>query len=281
MSAVSILVLLLLFCYRNTFPLFQLQSQQHDTQELLQCILLALKNAVAKQAQSVIITGFFNRSSVRIKNANCFSRMFEGTLQFETKCMNCEDFSRQTENFFNITIPVLPESTRRCGPISLYNAITEATSIDDLSGDNKYSCNSCQHLTEGRRVSLLARLPQIMIIHINRFSTALQLGNVHVHKILGNIATPTIISFKQWTTSNCNDRDAVYELSAVILHTGTCCTSGHYTTIVNKSNKSGGVSWVWFDDDNVSTITYNNVIELLSPLSTNECTPYILLYKKH
>lgn len=255
--------------YRKNFPLFESEFQQHDTQELLQCILSTLKHDPYDKQHQPITTNSFQQTNI--------SKMFEGMLEFETKCLNCEECSHQKEDFFNITVPVLSHSTRRCGPISIYNAITEALTVNNLTSDNKYWCDNCQHLTEGRRISLVHYLPQILIIHINRFSTTCQLSSGQVHKIQGNIATPTFLSFKQWTTPHCNN--GLYELLAVILHTGRSCNSGHYTAIISTRDKLGCVSWVLFDDDNVSTISNNNVIELLSPLSYNDSTPYILFYK--
>ena len=240
-----------------------------------------------------LITHFFTQKdeaslpNTRTKGTEYVSALFEGILQFETKCLNCEETSVRKENFFNLTVPVISCSlTRRCGSISLYCAIDEATRVNNLIAQNKYWCNNCRHLTEGKRNALITHLPPVVIVHVNRFSTSSSLASlspIQIHKTQGNIAIPTTICFKQWTTGTCKDNDSVYKLLGVILHTGNSCRNGHYTTVINMKKQSdirASSNWVWFDDVNVSLVPHDYVMELLSPLSAMDCTPYVLFYEK-
>ena len=230
-----------------------------------------------------LITSFFKPTTptttpVKPNSGRGIKDIFEGALQFNTTCLTCEEYCTRNDQFLNLTVPVMScDQQGRCGLISIYHALNIATSMDWLTADNKYWCSGCGHLTEGRRDTLLSRLPSIMILHINRFiATPTNYSRVQIHKTLGNIALPLIMSFKQWTTPTCNHRDDPYQLFALVIHTGTSCRSGHYTAIINTGEK-----WAWFDDDSVTLVSHDFVInDLLHPLSTSDCTPYIVFYKR-
>ncbi len=228
-----------------------------------------------------LITSFFKPAATTPTNPSSgrgIQGIFEGHLQFNTTCLLCEDCCIRNDHFLNLTVPVMSCDLGRCGPISVYHALNLATSMDGLTGDNKYWCSGCGHLTEGRRETLLSGLPSVMALHINRFTatpTNYSPG-VQIHKTLGNIGLPLVMSFKQWTTPTCNHRDHPYQLFALICHTGTSCRSGHYTTVIDTEGK-----WAWFDDDSVTFVSHDFVInDLLHPLSTSDCTPYIVFYKR-
>ncbi len=105
------------------------------------------------------------------------------------------------------------------------------------------------------------------------------------------MAIPLALSFKPWTTEDCKGREKVYDLFAVVFHSGSSCTSGHYTVCVrmvecvnttqealDKDTERCGNSWLYFDDENVELLTQNELSLLLSPLSDHSSTAYILFY---
>lgn len=305
--------LLLSFHCRDNSLLFE-QKTQHDTQELLNYVLTTLQQCItittptssplyssttsSNKPLSNKITSFFKPLTPTVPASppspaqqpqvpkSVINDLFEGRLRLETKCLNCEESSTVSDNFFNISVPVLScHSTKRCGPVSLYKAITVATTLEGLTHENKYWCNMCRHLTEGQRCTVITRLPSVMIIHLNRFttSTITSVSSVMIHKIQGNIAIPTTLCFKQWTNQSCKDKDSLYKLQGVILHTGASCGSGHYTAIVDvggKMRNKDNWEWVWFDDEKVTCLSHDQLLQMISPLSNSESTPYILFYEK-
>lgn len=241
---------------------------------------------------------------------------FEGELVSQTRCYECDSWTRRTEPFLDVSIAVsshsLPgfpgggstplkassnETFHRgdtvVGPYSLSWALSQFCLREKLRGDNKYCCERCGHLVEAERSVMFGRLPVVMTFHLNRFSTHCMSGlypGLSVNKIGGNIAIPLTLRFSTWCTQDCSRRDQMYQLFAVIFHTGSSCSSGHYTVcvrgrecvtvslpavVVNSINKD--TNWVEFDDEVVELMTQQELMDKLSPL-TPSSTAYILFY---
>ena len=252
------------------------------------------------------------------------SRTFQGSLAYQTRCFECDNTTRRSESFLDISLPVsrdglpgfpplsspmktaLGESnstpasytstnSSMVGPYSLSWCISQFALREKLRGENKYHCDECGRFTEAERSVLFGKLPKVMTIHLNRFTT--QMGglfsSVVVNKVGGNIAVPLAISFRSWTTDDCKEREKVYQLFAVVFHSGSSCLSGHYTACVRvrecveatetplgtrdcRGWEQNG--WLYFDDENVEYITQNGFMTLLSPLSNSSSTAYVLFY---
>ena len=213
------------------------------------------------------------------------SRLFEGRLIFGTRCFECDKCTRRTETFLHVSVPVtcqglpgfhtLPHPTPQHGsscvaPVSLSWALSMFASQERLCGKNKYWCDNCTHLAEAERSIRFSVLPQILTVHLNRF-TAHSWGQ-KVGKVRGNIAIPLALCFRPWCTNDCAYRDTMYHLQAAVLHSGSTCQSGHYTAVVRV-----GDQWLHCDDETVHELSENEVGVLLSPLPSPACA-YILFY---
>lgn len=284
---------------RETFTFFE-KTRQHDSQEFLTTLFHSLQHVTLdnrkrqcsdelpnapppKLARPIKITEFFSSCPPkRIPKATCLkediiSKLFEGTLAFETKCLLCENKVVRKEPFTHLSIPVTNRDSLQCGPYSLHWSLSQFASIDYLRDQNKYSCDKCNHLTEAKHSVTIGHLPSTMILHFNRFST--HSSYLSVSKTTGTIAIPLNISFTSWCAMNCPNRSSMYSLFAVIFHTGQSCNTGHYTTAIKRSfiEETPSNIWALFDDETVSLLTNNQFQDLISPLQMT-CTPYILFY---
>lgn len=257
--------------------------------------------------------------------------LFEGELVSQIRCYECDSWTRRTEPFLDISLavsshslPGFPTSSTPVkdnpaahqgatasgkdssggsvvGPFSLSWAISQFCLRETLRGDNKYCCEGCGHLVEAERSVMFGRLPLIVTFHLNRFEMQSLYGGLYtgvsVGKIGGNISTPLSLSLAAWCTEECVRRDVVYQLFAVVFHTGTSCSSGHYTTCVRAwecrdvssplaaAGAGGGDgtdcgtdhrNWVEFDDEVVEVLSQQELLDRLSPLTPS--TAYILFY---
>lgn len=243
--------------------------------------------------------------------------IFQGELVSQIRCYECDNFTRRTEPFLDVSLAVsspglpgfpvdsTPSSTshdpqrtlaremRFVGPFSLSWVLSQFCLREKLRGDNKYSCERCGHLAEAERSVMFGRLPLVVTLHLNRFATHSMNwmssgGNLMVNKVGGNVAVPLTLKFSAWCTDDCTRRDEVYHLIAVVFHTGSSCSTGHYTACVRGKECSLGNSlatvdwiktdtaWVDFDDEVVTLITQDELLEKLSPLTPS--TAYILFY---
>ena len=100
---------------------------------------------------------------------------------------------------------------------------------------------------------------------------------------------PLSLSFKPWCTNDCSGKDTIYHLFAVVFHSGSSCSSGHYTACVraeecrqiapqDAKERFNGNGWIYFDDDQLDYISKSELLEMMSPLSISASTVYILFY---
>lgn len=225
------------------------------------------------------------------------TELFEGTLTSQMCCLECEEKSSREETFLDISVPVTTTAEQqdaleehKCAPVSLSWSISQYASSERLCGRDKYWCDRCHHFTEGRRTVYFSKLPKIMTIHLNRFSHKWHHSQFSIGKTAGNIAIPLNLSFSQWclpSYSSTSMAQLMYELYAVVLHTGSSCTSGHYTTIVKTTYSSSSSSlppshtqtWTLFNDEQTTRLSQKSFDKMISPLSSSSSSsPYILFY---
>ena len=263
------------------------------------------------------------------KELDFVSRIFQGELVSQLHCYDCDSLTRRPEPFLDISVPVssqtLPgfqgggtpvklnemwqDRSSQCsnepyvGPFSLSWALSQFCYREKLCGENKYKCETCNHLVEAEKTLLFRRLPLVMTVHLNRFTTHVSYGmmssTVSVTKISGNLAVPTSLCLSAWCTQDCENRSKTYQLFGVVFHMGSSCSSGHYTACVRgdmcrsldhlSSVSCGSVdstkakldmtrSWYYFDDEAVDELSMEEVVEMLSPVTPSALSAYILFY---
>lgn len=252
-----------------------------------------------------------NNSSVIMKDF--ITDNFQGQLAYQMRCYECDSYTRRTEPFLDVSVPVtstaniLPGfpcepsprktptksffSATDVGPYSLSWALSQFALREKLRGQNKYFCDECGHFVEAERSVLFSHLSSVMTIHLNRFSTQLWglSSSVTVSKVGGNLAIPLSLSFEPWCTNDCSGKDTIYQLFAVVFHSGSSCSSGHYTACVrgkecrqvapqDAKERFDGNRWIYFDDDQLDYISQSELLEMMSPLSVSASTVYILFY---
>ena len=172
------------------------------------------------------------------------SELFQGHLMYGTKCLDCEQCTGKEESFLDLSVPIPPDSF--LGSVNLKSTPLEEcieyfAASEFLSGDNKYFCEECNHLTEAERFIKLSSLPPILVLHINRFSHNSIFNFIPKYrssassKLCNNITVPQQLSLERWCMRKCRMRPCLYRLSAVVFHTGVSVTSGHYTVAVLSS----------------------------------------------
>lgn len=221
---------------------------QHDAQEFL----------------SYLLTNYAKVESL--------TTLFQGTLQLRSRCLDCDKCTVRNENFLNVSVPVMSEEVpgyRGCS-ISLSWCLSRFMSQERLTGENKLWCESCRHLVEAERNMVFHHLPYLFTVHLKRFQVH---GDGETIKLASNVAIPLILNLKPWSVGECYETGCIYRLCAVVLHCGSSCNSGHYTSLVKF-----GKEWLYCDDENVTPVSTIAVIKILSPIQRDLITPYILFF---
>ncbi|XP_070071075.1 huntingtin-interacting protein 1-related protein-like [Drosophila takahashii] len=233
------------------------QGEQHDAHELLLLILGLLET---------------NRT---IPETNCF----EGIERQTKKCLTCGSLTPTEQKFTGMSMPCVD-------PVAHIR-----DSIAALK-KNRLTCCYCGELTDSEQQVSYPKLPEILVIQINRFSETMEKVQDYVpsHFMLNCFCT----SCKESGTDVDKRQEHHYNLRAVVVHNGELISSGHYlayTAIPNvdsgSSNCCGmapnglnGSLWLEANDNIVKTMMVDDVREELS-IPHSMSTPYIYIYQRN
>lgn len=150
---------------------------------------------------------------------------------------------------------------------TLEDCLNEFTNDEKLSSDDLWYCPRCKkHQRASKKIDIW-RLPDIMVVHLKRFSQVRSWGNkidtFIDFPIQGLDMTDRVLS----TSVQGGESNLIYDLYAIDNHYGGL-GGGHYTAYAqNFYNKE----WYNFDDSHVSKVTTKDI-------KTNAA--YLLFYKR-
>lgn len=167
---------------------------QHDAQEFLCSLLVNLQDTekeIKKKIEDAAKAGNRSKNIETITKPSTndgnqcsspFEDLFHGRLLHQTKCLTCEDAKKRFENFQDVSVPVQKEAKvfdpKAFSPTpkkaqdtqSLSWALSQFARVENLSGDNKYFCETCLTHTEAEISTSFDKLPRILTIHLKRFT---------------------------------------------------------------------------------------------------------------
>lgn len=193
-------------------------------------------------------------------------QLFQGQLVLRTRCLECESFTERREDFQDISVPVLdeeptsPEDLSEISPDpkpelkTLNWAIGQFASVEHIFGEDKYFCETCRHYTEAERSLLFDKTPEVVTIHLKRFSANTMDLDLYagLSKVNTPLQTPLNLCLDEWCTRR-SARGQNYSLFAVVMHSGVTISSGHYTAYVRMSDLRDAKLWPRQDQDSQGT----------------------------
>ncbi|XP_069009258.1 ubiquitin carboxyl-terminal hydrolase 1 isoform X1 [Embiotoca jacksoni] len=194
----------------------------------------------------------------RREGLGLMERLFQGRLVLRTRCLECESFTERREDFQDISVPVLDEQPGSPGDLSevspdpkpepktLKWAIAQFASVERIVGEDKYFCETCHHYAEAERSLLFDKTPEVITIHLKRFSAnSLELDPyAGLSKVNTPLQTPLTLSLEEWCTRTSSAEGHRYQLFAVVMHSGVTISSGHYTSYVRMSDLKDVKLWL-------------------------------------
>ncbi|XP_036206359.1 ubiquitin carboxyl-terminal hydrolase 1-like [Myotis myotis] len=175
-------------------------------------------------------------------------KLFQGQLVLRTRCLECESLTERREDFRDISVPVQEDKLSKAEESSeispepktemktLRWAISQFASVERIVGEDKYFCENCRHYTEAERSLLFDKMPEVLTIHLKCFAASgleFDCYDGGLSKINTPLLTPLKLSLEEWSTKPTNDS---YGLFAVVMHSGTTISSGHYTASVKVTD---------------------------------------------
>jgi ubiquitin C-terminal hydrolase len=182
-----------------------------------------------------------------------------GQLCSTITCTECHNKSHCWDPFWDLSLPLMVRGRGCGGALStlgsndssgslcswrsassstssrLSDVIDEFTSKETLDSDERPVCGHCKRPTKSTKQISLARLPQVLILHLKKFTND------------GYKLTSPEIQIDNHLTFNGTSR---YRLKACISHHGHSSSSGHYTSHCEYSSR-----WLHFDDGRVRDVT--------------------------
>ncbi|XP_044287257.1 ubiquitin carboxyl-terminal hydrolase 11 isoform X2 [Varanus komodoensis] len=140
-------------------------------------------------------------------------------------------------------------------PVRLQECIELFTTVETLEEENPWYCPTCKkHQLATKKLDLWS-LPEILIIHLKRFSYT----KISREKLDTLVEFPIQdLDFSEFIIKPRKDTDPAlykYDLIAVSNHYGSL-RDGHYTTFAR--NKDSG-TWFYFDDSSVSAVSKSQI----------------------
>ncbi|TKY88053.1 hypothetical protein EX895_003149 [Sporisorium graminicola] len=267
---------------------------QHDSQEFLAILLDGLHedlNYVVTRPAAVEMTpereneletlpqqiaSVKEWSIYRMRNDSLIVDWFQGQFRNKLTCLTCGKTSTTYEAFTYLSLPV-PHG-RGVGKVTLQQCLDAFVREEVLDKGDMWNCPRCKKPRKATKRLSISRLPQILLIHLKRFSfkgpftdkidtmvtfptaTALDLTNYMPPPL-----PPGTVKAASVPVSQSQIPPYLYDLYAVTHHFGSLNT-GHYTATV-RSNRE----W-WYCDD--SRIARGDDRQL----HTN--SPYVLWFRR-
>ncbi|KAJ4835929.1 Ubiquitin carboxyl-terminal hydrolase 8 [Turnera subulata] len=147
--------------------------------------------------------------------------------------------------------------------ISLYKCLEAFLKEEPLGPEDMWYCPSCKAPRQASKKLDLWRLPEILVIHLKRFSYTRYMKNkleTYVDFPIDDLDLSSYISYKNGKTSH------RYMLYAISNHYGSM-GGGHYTAFIHH----GGDQWYDFDDSHVHPICQDKI---------KTSAAYVLFYRR-
>ncbi|KAI4300924.1 hypothetical protein L6164_034250 [Bauhinia variegata] len=152
----------------------------------------------------------------------------------------------------------------RTEPLSLYTCLEAFLREEPLVPEDMWYCPQCKERRQASKKLDLWRLPEVLVIHLKRFSYSRSMK----HKLETFVNFPIHdLDLTNYIANKNNSRHQLYELYALINHYGSM-GSGHYTAHIKLLDEN---RWYNFDDSHISLISEDEV---------NSAAAYVLFYRR-
>lgn len=148
-----------------------------------------------------------NNSQQNSTNKTWIHEIFQGTLTNETRCLNCELLSSKDEDFLDLSVEILANS-------SITHCLDVFSNTETLSSEHKYYCENCCSKQEAQKRMLIKKSPMILALHLKRFKY-MESQSRHT-KLTYRVVFPLELRIFNKTGND----DKLYDLVAVVIHCG-------------------------------------------------------------
>ncbi|ORX45129.1 cysteine proteinase [Hesseltinella vesiculosa] len=189
-------------------------------------------------------------------NASVVISLFQGQYRSRLTCLTCKTTSTTYNTFMSLSLPIPTKKHKLSSSVSLYQCLDYFVKDEVLDKADSWHCPNCKKLRKTTKTLTLSRLPDVLLIHLKRFSldgpfrnkletvVDFPTKNLDLSRYIPKTMTPP----NSQVTNN-------YDLYAVSNHFGSL-TGGHYTACVRNGYRG---EWHNFDDTRFSVCDESKV----------------------
>jgi len=244
---------------------------QHDAQEFLRFLLDGLHSELNRVSEPPKYAPHppevdrlplperlaYHEKWYRSRDDSAVLDIFGGLLRSSLRCERCSYCSHAWDPFLDISLEI-PR-----GAQSLSDLLANFTKQERLDGDERPACERCKHREGSTKTIAFEKLPEVLVIHLKRFSFQSYYGS----KISTRIRFPLEgLSLQRFCTDPSNAHH--YRLVGMSIHSGTSF-AGHYTAMCRHPANSA--RWLHFNDSSAHPTTVSRV---------QESEAYVLFYER-
>ncbi|XP_041641839.1 ubiquitin carboxyl-terminal hydrolase 42-like [Cheilinus undulatus] len=180
-------------------------------------------------------------------------QVFGGQLRSRVECLNCKAVSDTFDPFLDIPLDIMTA-------LSVSQALEQFVTPEQLGGDDSYKCAKCTKMVTASKRLTIHRSSNVLTLCLNRFA------NFSGGKITKCVKYPEYLDLRPFMSQS-QGEPLLYELYAVLVHSGFSCDSGHYYCYIKASNNQ----WYRMNDSAVSVRDIKSVLNKQA---------YVLFYVK-
>ncbi|CAO3696223.1 unnamed protein product [Rhizopus stolonifer] len=245
-------------------------TNQHDSQEFLTFLLDGIHedvNLARKPMQEIEYDNLPDWQASAMSWERYLTRhtsivvsLFQGQYQSRLICSSCKHTSTTYTPFMSLSLPIPPKRLKITN-LTLYQCLDFFVKEEVLEKEDAWFCPQCKKKRKATKQLTLSRLPDVLLIHLKRFSA----DGLFKNKLDTMVKYPTrgfdlhgyVSKFIPPKQSSAQDRaSSTYDLYAVSNHYGSL-SGGHYTAYVKDGHRD---VWHYFDDSKFSTCDESKVI---------------------
>eukprot|EP00546_Thalassionema_frauenfeldii_P005026 CAMPEP_0178910418 /NCGR_PEP_ID=MMETSP0786-20121207/9088_1 /TAXON_ID=186022 /ORGANISM="Thalassionema frauenfeldii, Strain CCMP 1798" /LENGTH=943 /DNA_ID=CAMNT_0020582671 /DNA_START=199 /DNA_END=3026 /DNA_ORIENTATION=- len=175
---------------------------------------------------------------------------FQGMHRSHVTCPICGRESIKFDVYSSISVPV--PTSKSQAPVYLNECLEKFTEGEQLDENNAWYCPNCKRHVCALKMLAVWSLPDILIIHLKRFTYETKNGKVERSKIEDKVLFPIEnLDLTEFLLGPVDpDAPPIYNLFGVSEHQGVTANSGHYTATVRNSQDR---KWYRYNDSHVGS----------------------------
>ncbi|GAA5806256.1 hypothetical protein HPULCUR_011787 [Helicostylum pulchrum] len=191
-------------------------------------------------------------------NSSIIVSLFQGQYRSKLTCLSCKQTSTTYSAFMSLSLPI-PAKKLRITSMTLNQCLDYFVKEEVLDKEDAWKCPQCNKKRKALKQLTLTKLPDILLIHLKRFSIDGLFRNKLDTMVKCPIRSLDLSGYVPMsiTPSPPQDRPSfIYDLYAVSNHYGSL-TGGHYTACVRDGYTD---KWNYFNDSRYSLCDENKVV---------------------